>query len=127
MRRQRTLSQRLQLTAALDGAKRLQDAGDWAAARRKYTELLDRSESVLPPGDLSEIHDRRGRCYEQEGAFLQALEDYCRAICASGERHSLLLHRARLLCRLGRWTEAEWDLSVAATLQPQHASSHIAW
>eukprot|EP01043_Picozoa_sp_COSAG02_P075132 COSAG02_NODE_15352_length_1179_cov_1.306481_1_plen_278_part_01 len=124
MLRQMTLGQRLQVTSALDTAKRLQDSGEWGAARRKYTELLDRAETVLPPGDLSEIHDRRGRCCEQEGALESALEDYYQAIAASGERHSLLLHRARLLCRLGRWTEAEWDLSVAATLQPQHAATH---
>eukprot|EP01043_Picozoa_sp_COSAG02_P115957 COSAG02_NODE_52347_length_308_cov_0.976077_1_plen_36_part_10 len=35
MLRQMTLAQRLQVTAALDAAKRLQDAGDWGATRRK--------------------------------------------------------------------------------------------
>eukprot|EP01044_Picomonas_judraskeda_P001919 COSAG03_NODE_124_length_12185_cov_3.572977_7_plen_221_part_01 len=119
-----TLAQRLQVTAVLDAAKRLQDAGDWSAARLKYTELLNHTESVLSPGDLSEIHDRRGRCCEQEGAFAEALEEYAQAISVSGERHSLLLHRAQLLYRLARWSEAEWDLTAAATLQPQHAATH---
>ena len=118
-----SLAQRLQITAQLKAAHTLQAGGDLSAARAKYTELLDQNAHVLPAGDLSEIYDRRGRCCERAGDLVQALADFCQAIGVAGARHSLLLHRARLLCHLGRWTEAHWDLSVAVTLQPQHVAT----
>ena len=62
----------------------------------------------------------RGRCCEKDGDVDQALDDYNEGVRIGGPRHKLLWSRGRLLSDLGRWSEANEDLSSAKDLQPSH-------
>ena len=108
----------------LADAMTLQREQQWNEAAHKYTEILEQTAHLLPPGDLAELYNRRGLCCEKDGDLEQALDDYSEGIERGGaERHSLMYHRGRLYCQLERWSEAEADLRVASSLQPAHEAT----
>eukprot|EP01043_Picozoa_sp_COSAG02_P025167 COSAG02_NODE_1404_length_12808_cov_64.813282_4_plen_1467_part_00 len=106
--------------SALLHAGEFQSAGKWNDAHEVYTKILENSSHLLAPGDLAELYNRRGLCCEKVGDAEQALGNFSEGIQLGSTRHSLLFHRGRLLAQLGRWSEANGDLSSARDLQPSH-------